>query len=126
MINQTVYLNKILPEFKQAGVTATEIEKHLGLSTGYLSKVKTGKRTLEEDNITKLQDFHKEKVSEPKEQKVPIFIIESSVPSTISEIIHKKSKSTPIEIKQAPVKLQMPKGLNLIQQLDWREKYIGR
>lgn len=119
MIDQTIIVKPILEGFKKMKITAGEIETELGLSPGYLSKVKNGVRSLEEPNLNKLVSIYKERVPQKKENTTPVFIVESSVKAPIS-LVKKEPLVKIIQIKPPPTKMQMPKGLSIAQQLQWR------
>lgn len=119
MIDQTIIVKPILEGFKKMKITAGEIEIELGLSPGYLSKVKNGVRSLEEPNLNKLVSIYKERVPQKKEKPTPVFIIESSVKVPIN-LVKKDLPIKVIEIKISSSKLQIPKGLDLAQQIQWR------
>lgn len=119
MIDQTIIVKPILEGFKKMKITAGEIEIELGLSPGYLSKVKNGVRSLEEPNLNKLMEIYKERVPQKKEKTTPVFIVESSVKVPIN-LVKKDLPIKVIEIKISSSKLQIPKGLDLAQQIQWR------
>lgn len=72
MIDQTILVSKILKDLNFSGIATSTIEKELPIASGYLYKVKMGIKTLGEEKLKELQDYHAKKIKKDKEVVIKI------------------------------------------------------
>jgi hypothetical protein len=58
MIDQTIIVTQILKELNNVSIPTSTVEKDLSIAPGYLWKVKKGKKTLGEDKMKLLEEYH--------------------------------------------------------------------
>ena len=119
MSNQQKVIN-ILKELKAVKVPTCIVEKEIGVGSGYLWKVKEGIKPLNDDKLKLLVAIRDKKCN----QKNPKII---SVSKKVKAVYTPDIK-IPVnkEISKCDnLKKSMPKGLSLMEQLDWREKHGG-
>jgi len=98
---------QILKELKDIKIPVSSVEKEIGVGSGYLWKVKEGIKPLNDDKLKLLVDLRDKKC---KPKVLPKKEIKKVVPKEIIPVIKNKS---------------MPKGLSVVEQLEWRAQNAG-
>lgn len=97
MIDQPLLVTGILKELNNVGFSTYSIETALGFSHGYLGKVKKGDKTLGEDKLKLLTDYHAKNCKKVVHQ-APVIIHtpakKNIIPEKELKVTDIKSKST--------------------------------
>ena len=108
MIDQTIIVKQFLKELNQVGISTFKVESELPISHGYLYKVTMGHKTLGEDKLLALQEYHAKQCKR--------VVHKSPAPLKPTIILAPKKempKAAPpkmIEIKSTPVKKEVKPG----------------
>lgn len=97
MIDQTLIVTQMLKELNYSSIPTSTIEKEIGIASGYLWKVKKGRKHLGEDKMKLLEEYHAKHCNKVV-HKSPVTIISTPkkenkpVSAKIIEIKSKESK----------------------------------
>ncbi len=58
MIDQTIVVKQLLRELNNVSIPTSRVERELPISSGYLYKVTIGKKTLSEEMMKALEEYH--------------------------------------------------------------------
>jgi hypothetical protein len=58
MIDQTIVEKQLLKELNNVGIPTSQVEREIPIASGYLYKVKIGDKTLGEDKMKLLEEYH--------------------------------------------------------------------
>lgn len=111
MIDQTIVVTKILNELNKADFSTATVEREIGIASGYLWKVKKGKKTLGEDKLKSLQEYHANNCKKVVRQ-APVIIY----------ALAKKENNQPVAQKVIEIKASPEKRVSLASYLGQRPK----